>query len=256
MKHPLRFFLRFLLLLLAGVFFLPTLATLLLSFLPEGNVSLSGYDELFFSCFSFYTMFWNSVLYAYLITALQLVVILPAAFAFSFARFRGKELLFFFYIILMMMPLQVMLLPNYIGLRDMGILNTRAGIILPMVFSPFGVVVLRQYMKSIDSSVIEAMRLETSSILRILLHAVAPQVKVCLYAVGIFVFAECWNMLEQPMLLLQDESLKTLTVFFSDTTKYGDQVLYPASVLFMIPILLLYLFFHRELERGLTLHDV
>ena len=124
-----------------------------------------------------------------------------------------------------------------------------------MIFSPFGVVVLRQYMKSIDGSVIEAMRLETSSILRILLHAVAPQVKICLYAVGIFVFAECWNMLEQPMLLLQDKNLKTLTVFFSNVDQYGEHILYPASVLFMIPILLLYLFFHRELERGLTLHD-
>ena len=165
-------------------------------------------------------------------------------------------MLFFFYIILMMMPLQVMILPNYIGLRDMGILNTRAGIILPMIFSPFGVVVLRQYMKGMDCSVIEAMRLETSSIVRILLCAVAPQVKVCLYAVGLFVFAECWNMLEQPMLLLQDENLKTLTVFFSNTQNYGEHVLYPASVLFMVPILLLYFFFHKELERGLTLHDV
>lgn len=247
--------LRLALVLLAAVFFLPTLATLLLSFYPEGKISLSGYDELFFDCFKFYTMFWNSVIYAYVITALQLVVILPAAFAFSFARFRGKEALFFFYIILMMMPLQVMILPNYIGLRDMGILNTRAGIILPMIFSPFGVVVLRQYMKSIDASVIEATRLETNSMIRILLHSVAPQVKVCLYAVGIFVFAECWNMLEQPMLLLQDENLKTLTVFFSNSASYGDRILYPASVLFMIPILLLYLFFHRELERGLTLHD-
>ena len=201
-------------------------------------------------------MFWNSVIYAYTITLLQLVIILPAAFSFSFAKFRMKEALFFFYVILMMMPLQVMILPNYIGLRDMGILNTRTGIILPMIFSPFGVVVLRQYMKNIDSSSIEAMRLETNSIIRILLHAVAPQVKVCLYAVALFIFAECWNMLEQPMLLLQDENLKTLTVFFSKPNEFGDLVLYPASVLFMIPILPLYLFFHRELERGLTLHEV
>ena len=247
--------LRFLLLLLAAVFFLPTLATILLSFFPNGQASFLGYDELFFNCFKFYKMFWNSVSYAYIITALHLVIILPAAFAFSFAKFKGKELLFFFYIILMMMPLQVMILPNYIGLRDMGILNTRAGIILPMIFSPFGVVVLRQYMKGMNASVIEAVRLETDSIVRILLHAVAPQVKVCLYAVGIFVFAECRNMLEQPMLLLQDENLKTLTVFFSNPEQYGDLVLYPASVLFMVPILLLYLFFHKELERGLTLHD-
>ncbi len=253
MKHTL---LKILLLLLAGVFFLPTLATILLSFYANGTIGISGYDTLFFECFKFYTMFWNSVIYAYTITLLQLVVILPAAFAFSFARFRMKEALFFFYVILMMMPLQVMILPNYIGLRDMGILNTRAGIILPMIFSPFGVVVLRQYMKNLDTSSIEAMRLETNSIIRILLHAVAPQVKVCLYAVALFVFAECWNMLEQPMLLLQNENLKTLTVFFSNPNEFGDLVLYPASVLFMIPILLLYLFFHRELERGLTLHEV
>lgn len=243
------------LLILAAVFFLPTAATVLISFLFEGSFTVSNYDALFFDCFTFYTMFWNSVIYAFVITALQLVVILPAAFAFSFAKFRGKEALFFFYMVLMMMPLQVMILPNYIGLRDMGILNTRAGIILPMIFSPFGVVVLRQYMKNIDASVIEAMRMETNSMFRILIHAVAPQVKVCLYAVGIFAFADCWNMLEQPMLLLRDENLKTLTVFFSQTEKYGEQVLYPASVVFMIPILLLYLFFHRELERGLTLHD-
>ena len=248
--------LQLLLLLLSAVFFLPTLATILLSFYSNGSIGIEGYNDLFFECFKFYTMFWNSVIYAYSITALQLVIILPAAFAFSFARFRMKEALFFFYVILMMMPLQVMILPNYIGLRDMGILNTRAGIILPMIFSPFGVVVLRQYMKNMDSSSIEAMRLETNSIIRILLHAVVPQVKICLYAVAIFVFAECWNMLEQPMLLLQDENLKTLTVFFSNSEKYGELVLYPASVLFMIPILLLYLFFHRELERGLTLHDI
>lgn len=248
--------LQLLLLLLSAVFFLPTLATILLSFYANGSIGIEGYNDLFFECFKFYTMFWNSVIYAYSITALQLVVILPAAFAFSFARFRMKEALFFFYVILMMMPLQVMILPNYIGLRDMGILNTRAGIILPMIFSPFGVVVLRQYMKNMDTSSIEAMRLETNSIIRILLHAVVPQVKICLYAVAIFVFAECWNMLEQPMLLLQDENLKTLTVFFSNSEKYGELVLYPASVLFMIPILLLYLFFHRELERGLTLHDI
>lgn len=246
--------LRFALLLLAAVFFLPTLATILLSFYPGESIGFIGYDDLFFDCFTFYKMFWNSVIYAYIITALQLLVILPAAFAFSVAKFRGKEALFFFYMILMMMPLQVMILPNYIGLRDMGILNTRAGIILPMVFSPFGVVVLRQYMKNIDTSAIEAMRLETNSVLRILLHSIVPQVKVCLYAVAIFVFAECWNMLEQPMLLLQDENLKTLTVFFSNTAQYGEHILYPASVLFMIPILLLYLFFHKELERGLTLH--
>ena len=84
---------RLLLVLLAAVFFLPTLATILLSFLSDGSIQLSGYDDLFFDCFIFYKMFWNSVLYAYSITLLQLVVILPAAFFF-------KRLLLSFYFFL------------------------------------------------------------------------------------------------------------------------------------------------------------
>lgn len=242
--------------LLAAVFLMPALAAILLSFYAEGKISLNGYDELFFSCMIFYKMFWNSVWYAGCITVVQMVVILPAAFAFTYAKFRGKEILFFFYVVLMMMPLQVMILPNYIGLRDMNLINTRAGIILPMIFSPFGVVVLRQYMKNMETSAVEAMRLETNSIVRILIHAVAPQVKVCIYAVALFVFAECWNMLEQPMLLVQDEELKTLTIFFTQSEEYGELIWYPAAVIFMIPILLLYLVFHRELEKGLVLNDV
>ena len=92
-------FFRLLLVLLAAIFFLPTLATVLLSVFAYGSIEISGYDDLFFDCFIFYKMFWNSVLYAYSITLLQMVVILPAAFAFTFAKFRGKGALFFFYVI-------------------------------------------------------------------------------------------------------------------------------------------------------------
>lgn len=154
---------------LALIFILPVVATAVMSFSSEGTPSLQGYADLLFDCFVFYPMFWNSVLYAAAITIAQLVVIIPCAFGFSQAKFKGKGALFVFYIILMMMPLQVTILPNYIGLRDMGLINTPWGIILPMIFSPFGVVVMRQYMKSIDNSVIEAARLETNSVFRILI---------------------------------------------------------------------------------------
>ena len=84
------------------------------------------------------------------------------------------------------MPLQVTILPIYIGLRDMGFINTRWGIILPAIFSPFGVVVMRQYMHGINNSVIEAMRIETNSIVRIIVSAVIPQMKICIFAVNLF----------------------------------------------------------------------
>lgn len=239
--------------LIAVVFAAPVVATVLLSFSSERSPSLQPYADLLFDCFVFYPMFWNSVIYAVVITIAQLVVIIPCAFGFSQAKFKGKSALFVFYIVLMMMPLQVTILPNYIGLRDMGFIDTPLAIILPAIFSPFGVVVMHQYMKSIDGSVIEAMRIETNSVVRIMLTAVVPQLRVCIFAVVLFVFADCWNMVEQPMLFLKTDSLKTLSVFITNAQNYEGNVLFPAAVMFLIPVLLLYLFFNENLEKGLTL---
>ena len=124
---------------LALIFILPVAATVIMSFSSEGTLSLQGYADLLFDCFVFYPMFWNSVLYAAAITIAQLVVIIPCAFGFSQAKFKGKGALFVFYIILMMMPLQVTILPNYIGLRDMGLINTPLGIISPFYHKCTGI---------------------------------------------------------------------------------------------------------------------
>jgi multiple sugar transport system permease protein len=248
---------KVLLILAAALFFLPIILTAGQSFSSENNaVTLQNYDDLLFNCFVFYPMFWNSVLYAAVITLAQFLIIIPCAFGFAQARFKGKSSLFIFYIILMMMPLQVTVLPNYIGLRDMGLIDTRLAIMLPAIFSPFGVVVMRQYMKGTENSAVEAMRLETNSVLRVMIHAVLPQIKICVFAVGLFVFADCWNMLEQPLLFLKTNALKTLPVFLSDTAQYEGSVLFPAAVLFMIPVLLLYSFFSSSLEKGLTLGEL
>lgn len=238
----------------AVVFALPIAATIYMSFRNEGAFSLKGYADLLFDCFIFYPMFWNSLLYATVITAIELLIIIPCAFGFANARFKGKAPLFIFYIILMMMPLQVTVLPNYIGLREMGLLNTRLAIILPMIFSPFGVVVMRQYLESIEGSEIEACRLESNSVVRAIITAVVPQLRVCILAVVLFVFSECWNMVEQPILFLRDDSLKTLSVFISNAKSFTGNVLFPAGVLFMVPILLLYIFFNENLEKGLTIN--
>lgn len=241
---------------LTVIFTLPVFVTVILSFSVDGSFSVQGYTNLLFDCFVFYPMFWNSVFYALVITVVQLLIIIPCAFGFSQAHFKGKSALFVFYIILMMMPLQVTILPNYIGLRDMGLINTSWGIILPMIFSPFGAVVMHQYMKNIDNSVIEATRLETNSIFKIIFMSVIPQIRVCIFAVVLFVFADCWNMVEQPMLFLKDESLKTLSVFITNAQNYDGAVLFPASVIFLIPVVILYLFFNKNLEKGLTLGEL
>ena len=242
--------------LLAFIFILPIAATVFFSFTDEGSFTLQGYADLLFDCFIFYPAFWNSIFYAAAITLIQLPVIILCAFGFSQSKFKGKSALFVFYIVLMMMPLQVTILPNYIGLRDMNLINTPWSIVLPMIFSPFGVVVMNQYMKIIDGSLIEAARIETSSVFRVIITSAIPQIRVCIFAVVLFVFADCWNMLEQPMLFLKDESLTTLSVFIANSAQYTGAVLFPAAVIFLIPVLILYLFFNENLEKGLTLGEL
>ena len=255
-RKKLHFYILLLFVCIAAVFFLvPVVLTVLQSLYAGGRVSLSGYRELLLNCFPFYKMFWNSVLYAAAITAGAVLISVPAAFAFRFARFRGKRLLYVLYIVLMMMPLQVMVLPNYIGLRDLGLLNTRAAVVLPLIFSPLGVVVLRQYMDGSEAEGIEAARLETNSCLRILWHCVLPQLRVCICAVALFLFAESWNLVEQPLLYLNEDSKRNLSAFFSRPEKYEEEVLYPAAVLFMIPVCLWYLMYHKELKEGLRYHS-
>lgn len=244
--------LLFAVLLAGGILFVtPVVLTIISSFRLEGTLSLQGYRELFFDCFPFYQMFWNSVLYSVSITVGAIVIAVPAAFAFRFAIFPGKNALFVFYIVLMMMPLQVMILPNYISIRDMKLINTPFAIILPLLFSPLAVVMIHQFLREFDIQMIEAARLETNSCLKILLFCIVPQMKVCLMAVGLLLYAETWNLVEQPLLYLEDDKWKNLSLLFSESERYGAEILFPASVLFMIPVLLWYLLFHEELRKGL-----
>lgn len=234
-----------------GIFLVPVVLTIVKSLYTNGVLSLEGYRALLLNCFPFYHMFWNSVLYAVAITVGAVTVSVLAAFAFQFAQFKGKRVLYILYIVLMMMPLQVMILPNYISLRDLGLLNTRAAVIVPLIFSPIGVVILRQYMEGSDMQIIEAARLETNSSLRILWHCVLPQLRVCICAVALFLFAEAWNLVEQPLLYVNEDEKRNLSIFFSQTQQYEGEVLYPAAVIFMIPMCLWYFMYHNELKEGL-----
>ena len=235
----------------AVLFLIPVGMTMFRSVRVSGRFSLEGYRELFFNCFPFYRFFWNSVIYSLLITAGCVLVSVLAAFAFHFARFPGRKVLYILYIVLMMMPLQVMILPNYIGLRDLKLLNTPAAIIVPLIFSPMGTVIIRQYLAGCNEEVVEAARLETNSSLRIIRHCILPQIRVCVCAVALFLFAETWNMVEQPLLYVNEDSMRTLSAMFSDAAGYHETVLPPASVLFMVPVLLWYLLYHKELQEGL-----
>lgn len=211
--------------------------------------SKGGYLSLLFDQFQFYPMFWNSIFYALVISSIQIILAAMSAFGLTCIKMKGKNALFLLFLILMMMPQQVTVLPNFISLRAMGLFNTRAGILLPSIFAPWGIVILFQYMKNIDTSIIEAARLETNSLLYILFHIVFPPIKNYFCIIFLFLFAESYNMLEQPLLFLKDDKLKTLSVFVSKADQYGETIMLSASVIYSIPVLFLYLLFHNNTKR-------
>jgi multiple sugar transport system permease protein len=233
--------------LIAGaVYFAPVLVTLLGSLRFEGSFpTLGQYGELLITNYTFLRYFWNSFAYAATITAVCVTVSFPLGFLFAKVRLPGLDALFFIYIIAMMLPFQTTLLPNYIQLRDFGLLGTPAALVLPLMFSPFAVFLFRQFIKSVPSDILDYTTLETSSAFLILRYAVLPYVLPAVAALAVLVFCESWNMVEPVFIFAVDNpGIHPLSVTLGDLPA---QVSFSAAAVYMFPILLLFLMFKEAL---------
>ena len=183
-----------------------------LKFIPD-MVSFEQYWNVLLKSPDYLLKFWNSVLYVVPITVFQLVVASLAAY--SFTRFSGKKktILFFAYIVLMLMPYQVTLVPNYLVSKWLHILNTRWAVWLPGIMSPFSVYLLTKFMKRIPTGIIEAAKMDGAGEFRIFISICIPLCKGALFSAAILVFADYWNMVEQPLILLNDSDLHPLSIF-------------------------------------------
>ena len=235
----------------AGVIFIsPVLVTLALSLFYEGRFPTVGqYGELLITDYTFLRYFWNAMLYALGITVVCVILSFPLGFLFAKVRFPGRDALFFIYIIAMMLPFQATLLPNYIQLRDFGLLDTPMALVLPLVFSPFAVFLFRQFIKSVPSELLDYTTLETSSPFQILRYAVFPQVKPAAAALAVMVFCESWNMVEPALIFAsKNPEIHPLSV------KLGElpaPVSFSASSVYMFPVLILFLLFKETLSDSM-----
>lgn len=222
-----------------------------LKFIPD-KVTLSQYVTAFIRTPDYLLKFWNSVILVVPIVFLQVAVASLAAY--SFTRYRGKikSFLFFFYVILMLMPYQVTLVPNYLVSDWLGILNTRWSIIFPGAFAPFSVFLLTKFMRRIPVSLIEAARLDGASEWQIFSRVCIPQCRSALYSIIILVFIDYWNMVEQPLILLADETQQPLSVFLSQINANEIGLAFAVAVIYMVPTLLLFLHGEEALVEGIT----
>ena len=225
--------------------------TVNLKFIPD-KVTLSQYITGLIKSPEYLLKFWNSIILVVPIVVLQVVVASVAAY--SFTRWRGKIRggIFFFYVILMLMPYQVTLVPNYLVSQWLGIINTRWSIILPGIFAPFSVFLLTKYMRRIPYSLIEAAKVDGAGEWEIFTKVCMPQCRAAIVSVAILVFIDYWNMVEQPLILLQDADSQPLSVFLSSINSGEIGLAFAMATVYMIPSLLIFLAGEEYLVEGIA----
>ncbi|MBQ3814543.1 MAG: carbohydrate ABC transporter permease [Clostridia bacterium] len=220
--------------------------------LIPSKVSFSQYSTVLLKSPEYLLKFWNSVIYVLPIVLFQITVAAGASYSFARVPTKFRSVVFFTYIILMLMPYQVTLVPNYLVIDKLNLLNTRWAIILPGVFSPFSVFILTKYMRRIPSSIVEAAKLDGAGEWQIFYRIFLPLCQSTLYSVAILVFIDYWNMVEQPLILLSDEELYPLSVFLSKINQGDTGVALAIAVIYMVPPVLLFLYSEDYLIDGIS----
>ncbi|OBZ18520.1 sugar ABC transporter permease [Bacillus sp. FJAT-27264] len=219
-------------------------------------VSLSQYAEVLVHKQLFLHMFWNSVFIVLPIIIGQVVVASLAAYAFAKLRFWGREKLFVVYLMTMLMPFQVTLVPNYIIADKLGLMNSTSAIILPGIFSAFGVFMLRQFMLHIPYSYLEAAKMDGAGQLRIFYSIMLPLIKPGMAALTVLLFVDNWNMVEQPLIFLEDAFKQPLSLYLSRINEGARGVAFAASALYMAPMVLLFLYAESYFIEGIQLSGI
>lgn len=226
-----------------------------LKLLPD-QVSLDQYTKVLLDNPKYLTMFWNSVFMVVPIIAGQTLVAALAAYAFSKLKFRGRDPLFLIYVLTMLMPFQVTLVPNYIMADKLGILNSSYAIILPGIFAAFGVFMLRQFMLDIPYAYIEASKMDGAGHFLIFYKIIIPMIKPGLAALVILLFVDYWNMVEQPLIFLDDPFKQPLSVFLSRINEGERGIAFAASILYMAPMVMLFLYAESYFIEGVQLSGI
>ena len=220
-------------------------------------VSLSQYWKVLIEDTSVLRMFAMSVFYTIAILLGQAVFVPMLAYALSRFRFRGRNLLFLAILMLMLLPYQVTMVPNVLTLRRMGLLNTVWAVILPMWFAPFYVFLLRQFMASLPNELFEAAQVDGAGTIRCYFHIALPVCRPAIGAALALSFADCWNLVEQPMTYLsQRTDLQPLSVMFNQLVSESSGVEFAGAVIYILPALFVYLYFLEDILSGIQLTEL
>ena len=202
---------------------------------------------------------WNSLFTAVAITVLQLLTCSLAAFAFSRLRWPGRDAVFLLYLGTLMIPGAVTMIPNYLILQQLGWLNSFVGLIIPASASAYGTFMLRQYMLTLPRELEDAAAIDGAGLLRTWWEIILPLSKPALITLAIFTFSSAWSAFTWPLIIAPDESVRLLPVAlqtFSRGQSTAYTLLMAASLIMMLPMLLLFIFGQKYFVKGIQLGAV
>ena len=260
--------------LLAALVALLTIAPLLwmlsVSFMARGEASqfpppllpndpgLDNYRMLF-GTFGIGRFLLNSLLISTLATALALLFTIPAGYAFAKLRFTGRDATFRLLVAALVVPGQIGMLPLFLELKAMGLVNSYAGALVPWLAGIFGIFLVRQYCLSIPDEMLEAARIDGASEAQILRRIVLPILTPIVVTLALFVFLGSWNDFMWPLIILADQDLYTLPVALAAMSRQhvqDNELMMAGAVITTLPVLLLFLALQRFYLTGLLTGSV
>lgn len=228
-----------------------------IQWIPD-KVSFEAYQKLF-KIFPFGRVIFNSMYVAIMTTFITISSAAMAAYVFAKIEFKGREKIFVLYLATLMIPGQVTMIPNFIILKYMGLLNTFTGLMLPSLINAFATFILRQNMRIIPDAYIEAAVIDGASHFTIFYRVVLPLSKPIIAALGIITFMGTWNSYLWPLIILTSKNKMTLPVGLSLLSgQHGAEynLLMAGSLISIIPILIVFLFTQKYFEKGLSLGGI
>jgi len=226
------------------------------TFWPE-NFTLDNYVKIFndpkLPLLRFYG---NSAFVATLNVVSTLFTSSLVGYMFAKFEFPGKRLLFIWFLTLMMIPSQITMIPSYLILAKLGLINSLWGLVIFSAVDAFGIFMMRQFCETLPNELLDAARIDGASEWQIYWQVVLPQLGAPLATLGILGFMQNWNAYLWPMIVLQKIEVRTLPIiltwFNSTHTGQGGLVM-AATVLIILPILIVFLFFQRWIVQGFTM---
>ena len=201
----------------------------------------------------------NSTLVAVSATLISLIINSMAGYAFAKLRFAGRERVFHILLAALVIPGQVGMLPLFLLLKSMGLVNTMAGVVVPFMAGIFGIFMVRQYAMSIPDDLLDAARVDGAGEYRILWNIVIPVIQPILVTLAVFTFLSAWNDFMWPLIVLSDDAKYTLPVALASLS--GEHVqdtglMMAGSVLTVLPVVVLFIVLQRAYVRGVMMGSV